>query len=53
MAFECAEFERATVNSLDYHVEADGHYYSCSRQLAGSVCRFGMTAYVIECPADC
>jgi transposase len=47
--YEYAEFKGATVNSLDYHVEADGHYYSCPHQLAGEHVQVRMTAYIVEC----
>jgi transposase len=46
--YEFAEFKGATVNRLDYHVEAGGHYYSCPYQLAGEPVRVRMTAYIVE-----
>jgi transposase len=47
--YEYADFRRARVNSIDYHVEVEGHYYSCPHQLVGELVQVRMTAYVIEC----
>jgi transposase len=46
--YEYAEFKGARVHPIDYHVEVDGHYYSCPYQLAGAEVRVRMTAYVVE-----
>lgn len=47
--YEYADFKKARVHSLDYHVEVDGHYYSCPYQIKGQPVLVRMTAYVIEC----
>ena len=46
--YEYAEWRKAKVG-IDYHVEADGHYYSVPHQLVGEHVRVRMTASAIEC----
>ena len=46
--YEYAEWLRAKVY-IDYHVEADGHYYSVPHQLVGQYVHVRMTASAIEC----
>jgi transposase len=46
--YEYAEWLKAKVY-IDYHVEADGHYYSVPHQLVGQYVHVRMTASAIEC----
>jgi transposase len=46
--YEYAEWLKAKVY-IDYHVEADGHYYSVPHQLVGQYVHVRMTASGIEC----
>ena len=46
--YEYAEWLKAKV-VIDYHVEADLHYYSVPHQLVGEYCHVRMTAATIEC----
>jgi len=46
--YEYAEWLKAKVG-IDYHVEADHHYYSVPHQLVGEHVRVRMTASAIEC----
>ena len=46
--YEYAEWLKAKVY-IDYHVEADGHYYSVPHQLVGQHVHVRMTASAIEC----
>lgn len=46
--YEYAEWLRAKVY-IDYHLEADGHYYSVPHQLVGQYVHVRMTASAIEC----
>ncbi len=45
--YEFATWKRAKVN-IDYHVEADRHYYSVPYQLAGSVVEVRLSATTVE-----
>ena len=45
--YEYAEWRRAKVN-IDYHVEADRHWYSVPHQPVGQVCDIRLTAGVVE-----
>ena len=45
--FEYAEWKRARVN-LDYHVEADQHYYSTPYQLVGKEVDVRSTSNAVE-----
>jgi transposase len=47
LAYEYAEWKRATV-SIDYHVEADQHYYSVPYQLIGERCDVRLTVTTVE-----
>jgi transposase len=46
--YEYAEWRQAKVY-IDYHVEADHHYYSVPHQLVGQYVHVRMTASTIEC----
>ena len=46
--YEYAEWRKAKVG-IDYHVEADGHYYSVAHALVGQYVHVRMTASAIEC----
>jgi len=46
--YEYAEWLKPKVG-IDYHVEADEHYYSVPHQLVGQYIRVSMTAATIEC----
>jgi len=46
--YEYAEWLKAKVG-IDYHVEADRHYYSVPHQLVGQYMHVRMTASTIEC----
>lgn len=46
-AYEYAEWKQATV-SIDYHVEADRHYYSVPYQLIGERCEVRLTLTTVE-----
>jgi transposase len=46
--YEYAEWRKAKVG-IDYHVEADHHYYSVPHQLVGEHVHVRMTASAIEC----
>jgi len=46
--YEYAEWLKGKVY-IDYHVEADGHYYSVPHQLVGQYVHVRMTASAIEC----
>ena len=46
--YEYAEWLKAKAG-IDYHVEADGHYYSVPHQLVGQYLHVRMTASAIEC----
>ncbi len=46
--YEYAEWLKAKVY-IDYHVEADGHYYSVPHQLVGQYVHVRVTASAIEC----
>lgn len=46
-AYEYAEWKRATV-SIDYHLEADRHYYSVPYQLIGERCEVRLTRTTVE-----
>ncbi len=47
-AFEYAEFRRARVSRLDYHVEFDGHYYSVPHALVGQEVELRVTRTTLE-----
>ena len=46
--YEFAQFFDARVH-VDYHVEADGHYYSVPHQLIKQLVRIRLTVNVVEC----
>lgn len=46
--YEYAEWRKAKAG-IDYHVEADAHYYSVPHQLVGQYIHVGMTAATVEC----
>jgi transposase len=46
--FEFAEFKRARVSRLDYHVECDRHYYSVPHTLVGEEVELRVTRAAIE-----
>lgn len=46
--YEYAEWAKATVNRLDYHVEIDGHYYSIHYTLRGEEVWTRATATAVE-----
>src|SRR6185437_11113423 len=46
--YEYAEWLKAKVG-IDYHVEADGHYYSVPHQLVGHYMHVRMSTSAIEC----
>ena len=46
--FEYAEFKRARVSRLDYHVEFDAHYYSVPHTLVGQDVELRITRDAIE-----
>ena len=48
MAFEYAEFKRARVSRLDYHVEFERHYYSVPHALVGQEVELRVTRTAIE-----
>lgn len=48
MPFEYAEFKRACVSRLDYHVEFDRHYYSVPHALVGQEVELRVTRTTIE-----
>ena len=47
-AFEYAEFKRATVSRLDYHVEFERHYYSVPHALVGQEVELRVTRSTVE-----
>ena len=49
--FVYGDWKNAKVN-IDYHVEVDGHYYSCHHSLVGEYAEARMTATTIEIFAD-
>lgn len=48
VAFEYAEFKRARVSRIDYHVEFDGHYYSVPHGLVAQEVELRVTAGTVE-----
>ena len=46
--FEYAEFKRARVSRLDYHVECDRHYYSVPHTLVGQEVELRVTRSAVE-----
>jgi transposase len=46
--YRYAEWLKATVNRLDYHVEVDGHYYSVHHTLRGEKVWVRLTATTVE-----
>jgi len=46
--FEYAEFKRARVSRLDYHVECDRHYYSVPHTLVGQEVELRVTRGAVE-----
>lgn len=48
LAFEYAEFKKARVSKLDYHVEFQGHYYSAPHSLVGQEVELRVTGNAIE-----
>ena len=46
--FEYAEFKRARVSRLDYHVECAGHYYSVPHALVGQEVELRVTRNAVE-----
>ena len=46
--FEYAEFKRARVSRLDYHVECAGHYYSVPHTLVGQEVELRLTRNAVE-----
>jgi transposase len=46
--FTYAEWKRARVNRLDYHVEVEGHYYSAPHELTGEQVEARITATTVE-----
>jgi transposase len=46
--FEYAEFKRARVSRLDYHVECDRHYYSVPHTLVGQEVELRVTRTAVE-----
>jgi transposase len=47
-AFEYAEFKRAKVSRLDYHVEFERHYYSVPHMLVGQEVELRLTRSTVE-----
>ena len=48
MPFEYAEFKRARVSRLDYHVEFERHYYSVPHTLVGEEVELRVTHTIVE-----
>jgi transposase len=46
--FAYAEWKKARVNRLDYHVEIDGHYYSAPHTMVGEKVEARITAATVE-----
>jgi hypothetical protein len=46
--FEYADFKRARVSRLDYHVECDRHYYSVPHALVGQEVELRVTRNAVE-----